>query len=69
MSKKYFIAGAICPLCQGSDTLRWWKDPHVKVIDCIKCGYLNRRSPLTEEKVEHISEDPDTRVIGVFKPQ
>ncbi|MCC4800212.1 metal-binding protein [Enterovibrio norvegicus] len=69
MSKKRFIAGATCPECKESDTLRWWKEHHVEVIECVKCGHVDRRSPLSEEKDEHRPEEQDAQVIGIFKPQ
>ncbi len=67
MVKKRFIAGAKCPHCEKVDTLRWWKELHIEVIECVMCGHQDRRSP------EHAPNDQapinDAQVIGIFKPQ
>ncbi len=66
-AKKRFIAGAICPACSKEDTLRWWVDAHVEVIECVACGHTQRRSP-TQSKSSNQHTQPHPSVIGFFKP-
>lgn len=69
MVKKRFIAGATCPSCKESDTLRWWKEHHVEVVECVKCGHTDRRSPVSSEETASTAQQQDTQIIGIFKPQ
>lgn len=65
--KKRFIAGAICPACAKEDTLRWWIDAHIEVIECVACGHRDSRLP-TDSKSSRESNQSDPSLIGFFKP-
>ncbi|MDD1782152.1 YheV family putative metal-binding protein [Enterovibrio sp. ZSDZ35] len=69
MSKKRFIAGATCPACQSADTLRWWQEHHVEVVECVSCGHSDRRSPVASDTSTSEPTEQDAQVIGIFKPQ
>nr|WP_220488678.1 YheV family putative zinc ribbon protein [Aliivibrio sp. SR45-2] len=63
--KKRFIAGAVCPSCKVSDTLRWWQESNIEHVECVECGHTDRRTPKSIETSKHAQDD----VIGVFKPE
>lgn len=63
--KKRFIAGAACPKCHQVDTLRWWIEHQVELVECVDCDYSEQRLPKALEKTEHANE----QMIGVFKPE
>lgn len=65
MTKKRFIAGATCPECKKTDTLRWWVDHHVEVVECIECGHTDRKSPNSTPE----QRGEEAQVIGIFKPE
>ncbi|BDU35814.1 hypothetical protein VINI7043_02730 [Vibrio nigripulchritudo ATCC 27043] len=62
--KKRFIAGASCPQCKEKDTLRWWEENSVEVVECVDCDYVEQRTSQAVEQSEHASQD----MIGIFKP-
>ncbi|KII77692.1 YheV family putative zinc ribbon protein [Vibrio renipiscarius] len=62
--KKRFIAGANCPKCQQQDTLRWWIENNIELVECVDCGHQDQRKPEAVEKTQHESE----QMIGIFKP-
>ncbi|GLQ73341.1 metal-binding protein [Vibrio sp. vnigr-6D03] len=62
--KKRFIAGAACPQCKEKDTLRWWEENSVEVVECVDCDYVEQRTTEAVEKSEHAAQD----MIGIFKP-
>lgn len=66
MTKKRFIAGAICPLCKQLDSLRWGQDAQQEITECVKCDYIERRVLTAHEKV---TQQPENQLIGIFKPQ
>lgn len=66
MTKKRFIAGAICPLCKQIDSLRWGQQAQEEVTECVKCGHLERRSLSRSEKLNYQMKN---QLIGIFKPQ
>ncbi|CAK9886513.1 MAG: hypothetical protein XXXJIFNMEKO3_02958 [Candidatus Erwinia impunctatus] len=37
--RKRFIAGAICPACQHSDTLAYWFQDNRHHAECAHCGH------------------------------
>lgn len=39
VTKKRFIAGAVCPACQMIDGIRMWEVDGVPNRDCVHCGY------------------------------
>ncbi|MCG7496949.1 YheV family putative metal-binding protein [Vibrio sp. Of7-15] len=63
--KKRFIAGAVCPSCNSQDTLRWWQENSVEVVECVQCQHSERRAPKSVENSEHAQD----QVIGIFKPE
>ena len=62
--KKRFIAGAQCPHCKEQDSLRWWIENNIEVVECVDCDYTEQRSPKSIEESEHKTQD----MIGIFKP-
>ncbi|MDO6545442.1 YheV family putative zinc ribbon protein [Photobacterium sanguinicancri] len=69
MVKKRFIAGAICPACKQQDTLRWWQENNIEMVECVECEHTDRRLPQAAENSEHIADDKPEQVIGIFKPE
>ncbi len=69
MVKKRFIAGAVCPACSKQDTLRWWKENEIEIVECVECHHVDRRLPKSVEQSEHLAEDKGQQVIGIFKPE
>ena len=66
MTKKRFIAGAICPTCNECDTLKWWRVSHMEVKECVACGHIERR---VDTPVEYFDDETKEKVIGIFKAQ
>lgn len=64
-SKKRFIAGASCPRCKAQDTLRWWIENNIELVECVECDYHEQRKPKSVESSEHGSD----QMIGIFKPE
>ncbi|MGO2509635.1 YheV family putative zinc ribbon protein [Vibrio hibernica] len=64
-SKKRFIAGAKCPTCKESDSLRVWEENNIEMVECVECDYLEQQ---TSEAVEQ-SAYPSEQMIGIFKPE
>nr|WP_202601680.1 YheV family putative zinc ribbon protein [Vibrio toranzoniae] len=63
--KKRFIAGASCPSCNTQDTLRWWVENNIELVECVDCDFTEQRQPKTVEKSEHANQE----MIGIFKPE
>ncbi len=38
--RKRFIAGAKCPLCEQTDSLRVWEQNDIEVVECVACDYV-----------------------------
>ncbi len=65
MSKKRFIAGALCPKCSAQDSLRVWRENGIEYVECVECGHSDKQLPSSvSEKV-----DSQQDVIGIFKPE
>ena len=62
--KKRFIAGASCPKCQQQDSLRWWIENNIELVECVDCHYHAQRKPQSIEKSAHTDEN----MIGIFRP-
>ena len=62
--KKRFIAGARCPKCAAQDTLRWWIENNIELVECVECRHQDQRTPQTVDKSEHSGQT----MIGIFKP-
>ncbi|NIH15700.1 MAG: YheV family putative metal-binding protein [Serratia symbiotica] len=64
VTRKRFIAGAMCPGCNAMDTLAVWREDQVDVVACVKCGHHRRQNEQQLEK--HLR--PQEQVIGIFHP-
>lgn len=64
-NKKRFIAGASCPSCQQQDTLMWWTENNIELVECVECDFKEQRMPKSVEKNKHA----DQEMIGIFKPE
>ena len=62
---KRFIAGAVCPQCQHTDTLAMWRENNVDVVECVKCGHQMRE---TDKRLPDKHAGPG-KIIGVFTPE
>ncbi|MFM2588677.1 YheV family putative zinc ribbon protein [Vibrio sp. TBV020] len=62
--KKRFIAGASCPKCAQQDTLRWWIENNIELVECVECGHQDQRTPESVDTAEHGGQE----MIGIFKP-
>jgi len=65
VTRKRFIAGAVCPSCKAMDTLAVWKEDQVEVVECAQCGHHQRQTDAVAEK--HVR--PQEQVIGIFHPE
>ncbi len=65
MSKKRFIAGAVCPKCHAMDTMALTKEHNVEQVSCVSCGYLMTQPEQQVVKTLRANE----QVIGLFDPQ
>lgn len=65
VTRKRFIAGAVCPKCRALDTLAIWRENQVEVVECIKCYHHQRQA---EQQVEQQLRSQET-MIGVFRPE
>ncbi|PFG55119.1 hypothetical protein ATG66_1381 [Vibrio sp. ES.051] len=63
--KKRFIAGASCPKCSQQDTLRWWIENSIELVECVECEFTEQRKPQSVEKNKHSKQE----MIGIFKPE
>ncbi|KLV07520.1 hypothetical protein ABT56_05500 [Photobacterium aquae] len=68
MTKKRFIAGAVCPACKQQDTLRWWQEHDIERVECVACGHHDLRAPQSVEQSGQLSAQTKQQVIGIFKP-
>jgi uncharacterized metal-binding protein (TIGR02443 family) len=39
LTPKRFIAGAVCPACSATDTVRMWSVDDVPHRECVACGF------------------------------
>ena len=69
MAKKRFIAGAVCPACHKQDTLRWWQENEIEMVECVACHHTDRRVPQSVTDSEQLSPEAKQQVIGIFKPE
>ncbi|ORT50815.1 hypothetical protein ST37_07945 [Vibrio sp. qd031] len=63
--KKRFIAGAKCPKCSSADSLRWWIENNIEMVECVDCGHIDQRKPKSLEESPQAEQD----MIGIFKPE
>ena len=41
VSKRRFIAGAVCPACSEMDKIQMWDEDGVPHRECVACGYAD----------------------------
>ena len=41
ISKRRFIAGAVCPACSEPDRVQMWSEDGVPHRECVACGYAD----------------------------
>lgn len=63
-NKKRFIAGAHCPSCQQQDSLRWWIENNIELVECVDCQFHEQRKPQSLAQEKHAEQS----MIGIFKP-
>lgn len=74
-TKKRFIAGASCPNCKQSDSLRVWEENQIEVVECVECDYVEQKTPQTVGTSSAGSNSPSSslpsseQLIGIFKPE
>ena len=64
VTKKRFIAGAVCPKCKSMDSIMLFMENNVEKIQCTQCDYQETQSSTEVQSQTRDSEN----VIGVFKP-
>jgi uncharacterized metal-binding protein (TIGR02443 family) len=62
--KRRFIAGAKCPRCEKTDTVRSCASEAREWMECVSCGYEEERPTEVTPVEEH--KDEDSGVV-VFK--
>ena len=74
VTKKRFIAGAVCPACSEPDKLMMWNEDDVPHRECVACGYsdtLNEQGLSvpkelgTRVNVSALKKAPDPKVQAV----
>lgn len=65
ITRKRFIAGAVCPNCKAQDTLALWREDQVEVVECVTCGHHQRQTDAAVSP--HVR--PQEQVIGIFTPE
>ncbi|NUT74251.1 YheV family putative metal-binding protein [Pseudomonas sp. C1C7] len=65
ITKRRFIAGAVCPACSEPDKLVMWSEDNVPHRECVACGY----SDTLNEQGLSVPKELGTRVnTPVVKP-
>ncbi|UVE17868.1 YheV family putative metal-binding protein [Pseudomonas sp. LS44] len=73
VTKRRFIAGAVCPACSEPDKIQMWDEDGVPHRECVACGYADtldaRGNSVPKELPTRISLAPpkpaDPKVQGV----
>ncbi|WP_414705445.1 YheV family putative zinc ribbon protein [Pseudomonas sp.] len=66
ISKKRFIAGAVCPACSEMDKIQMWDEGGVPHRECVACGYADT----LDERGNSVPRELPTRVnISALKPK
>ena len=79
VTRKRFIAGAVCPGCNKPDGVALWRHEGVGVIECVHCGHHQRQSQSQSQSerqsqsqsqsealaVRHVRSDE--KIIAVFR--
>ena len=66
VSKRRFIAGAVCPACSEMDKIQMWDEVGVPHRECVACGYADT----LDERGNSVPRELPTRVnISALKPK
>ena len=66
ISKKRFIAGAVCPACSEMDKIQMWDEDGVPHRECVACGYADT----LDERGNSVPRELSTRVnVSALKPK
>jgi hypothetical protein len=66
VSKKRFIAGALCPACSEMDKIQMWDEDGVPHRECVACGYADT----LDERGNSVPRELPTRVnVSALKPK
>ncbi|MCY1269624.1 hypothetical protein D9M68_149340 [compost metagenome] len=74
VTKKRFIAGAVCPACSEPDKIQMWEEDGVPHRECVACGYTDTlnaqgqsvpRELTTRVNVSALKKPADPKVQGV----
>jgi uncharacterized metal-binding protein (TIGR02443 family) len=66
ISKKRFIAGAVCPACSEMDKIQMWDEGGVPHRECVACGYADT----LDERGNSVPRELSTRVnVSALKPK
>ncbi|MDT4842677.1 hypothetical protein D3C85_651070 [compost metagenome] len=66
VSKKRFIAGAVCPACSELDRIQMWDEDGVPHRECVACGYADT----LDAQGNSVPRELPTRVnVSALKPK
>jgi uncharacterized metal-binding protein (TIGR02443 family) len=66
LSKKRFIAGAVCPACSEMDKVQMWDEDGVPHRECVTCGYADT----LDERGNSVPKELPTRVnVKALQPK
>ena len=66
VSKRRFIAGAVCPACSELDKIQMWDEDGVPHRECVACGYADT----LDERGNSVPKELPTRVnVSALKPK
>ncbi|MDX1724525.1 MAG: YheV family putative zinc ribbon protein [Pseudomonas sp.] len=66
VSKRRFIAGAVCPACSEMDKIQMWDEDGVPHRECVACGYADT----LDERGNSVPRELPTRVnVSALKPK
>ncbi|MDP3976390.1 MAG: YheV family putative zinc ribbon protein [Pseudomonas sp.] len=66
VSKRRFIAGAVCPACSEMDRIQMWDEDGVPHRECVACGYADT----LDARGNSVPRELPTRVnVSALKPK
>jgi uncharacterized protein len=66
VSKRRFIAGAVCPACSEQDKIQMWDEDGVPNRECVACGYADT----LDARGNSVPKELPTRVnVNALKPK
>lgn len=66
VSKRRFIAGAVCPACSEMDKIQMWDEDGVPHRECVACGYADT----LDARGNSVPKELPTRVnVSALKPK